>query len=360
VKKVVFKNVLVFTSLFFLIFSSCKKNNTPSQIITPVDTFNFAKGADASWITEMEYDGQKFYTSSGTQQECLSLLKSKGINSIRLRAWVNPTAGWCNTSDLVTKAVRAKNLGLRIMIDFHYSDWWADPSKQNKPAAWTAFGFTDLKMALAAYTTHVLDTLKSNDITPDWVQVGNETGDGMLWEDGRASTNMANYAVLNNAGYDANKFQYDMALTNCNNATTEYNQARSLASEGLTYANSSNDTVYTTYMQFVLDEIDAKINATNELKTAIPFLIDNDTVNANNHIANANAFMSKSTDFNNQREDIIIRTACNTGDQNACQANREGKFWLKAGANFRNRVWVLIHKYCPNHPKIIVKRYHHI
>ena len=110
---------------------------------------------------------------------------------------------------------------------------------------------------------------------------------------------------FNNAGYDANKFLYDQALKNCDNATAEYNQARSLASEGLTFANSSNDTVYTTYMQYVLDELDAKINATNELKTAIPFLMDNDTVNANNHVANANAFMSKSTDFNNQREDIV-------------------------------------------------------
>lgn len=109
----------------------------------------------------------------------------------------------------------------------------------------------------------------------------------------------------NNAGYNDNKFQYDLALKNCDNATTEFNQARSLASEGLTYANNSNDTVYSTYMQYVLDELDAKINATNELKTAIPFLMDNNTVNANNHAGNANGFMSKATDFNSQREGIV-------------------------------------------------------
>ncbi len=110
---------------------------------------------------------------------------------------------------------------------------------------------------------------------------------------------------FNNAGYDSNKFLYDMALKNCDNSTAEYNQARSLASEGLTYANNSNDTIYSNYMQLVLDEIDSKINATNELRTAIPYLVNNDTVNANFHIGNANAFMSKATDFYNQRADIL-------------------------------------------------------
>jgi hypothetical protein len=109
----------------------------------------------------------------------------------------------------------------------------------------------------------------------------------------------------NNAGNNTNKFQYDTALTNCDNATAEFNQARSFATQGLTFANNSNDTVYITYMQDVLDEIDAKINATNELKTAIPFLKNNDTVNANIHLGNANGFMAKAIDFNTQRENIV-------------------------------------------------------
>jgi len=165
----------------------------------------FASGADVSWVTQMEANGKKFYNSSGTHMECMTLLKSLGMNSIRLRVWVNPTDGWCNSQDLLVKAIRANNLGMRIMIDFHYSDWWADPSKQTKPAAWTSLSFTDLKKAVATHTTDVLNLLKTNGITPEWVQVGNETGNGMLWEDGRANINMANYAQLNNAGYDAVK-----------------------------------------------------------------------------------------------------------------------------------------------------------
>ena len=165
----------------------------------------FAAGADVGWLTEMEASNKKFYTADGTQMECIALLKSLGMNSIRLRVWVNPTAGWCNAADLLVKAKRANDLGMRIMVDFHYSDWWADPGKQTKPAAWTTLSLTDLKTAVGNHTREVLNLLKSNNITPEWVQVGNETGNGMLWETGKASVSMANYTALNNAGYDAVK-----------------------------------------------------------------------------------------------------------------------------------------------------------
>jgi arabinogalactan endo-1,4-beta-galactosidase len=188
---------------------SCGKNSaSPNPPNPPDSTGNntgFAKGADISWITEMEANGYAFYNRDGKQEDCYQVMKDEGMNAIRLRAWVNPTAGWCNTADVVAKAKRAKAAGMRIMIDFHYSDWWADPGKQNKPAAWTSLNFNDLKNALSDYTKHVMDTLKSNGIIPDWVQVGNETNDGMLWEDGRASTNMGNFAALVTAGYDAIK-----------------------------------------------------------------------------------------------------------------------------------------------------------
>lgn len=165
----------------------------------------FAGGADVSWVTQMEASGKKFYNSAGTQMECMALLKSLGMNSIRLRVWVNPSDGWCNSQDLLVKAIRAKDLEMRLMIDFHYSDVWADPSHQTKPVAWTSFSFADLKTAVATHTTNVLNLLKTNGVTPEWVQVGNETGDGLLWEDGRASKQMASYAALTNAGYDAVK-----------------------------------------------------------------------------------------------------------------------------------------------------------
>lgn len=195
-----------------LIISCSNKGGTPTPPHTdppvykaPVVSSSFVKGADISWVTQMESAGVKFYDKNGTQQDLFALMKSLGMNAIRLRAWVNPADGWCNTADVLAKAQRAKAAGMKIMIDFHYSDSWADPGKQPKPAAWAPLDFATLTKTLHDYTVNVMTTLKTNGITPDWVQVGNETNDGMLWEDGRASKNMANFAALIKAGYAAVK-----------------------------------------------------------------------------------------------------------------------------------------------------------
>jgi arabinogalactan endo-1,4-beta-galactosidase len=175
----------------------------------------FANGADVSWLPQMEAQGYKFYDDSGVQKDCLQILKEHGIDSIRLRVWVNPSndlySGHCSKSEMVSMAVRAKNMGFRIMIDFHYSDSWADPGKQNKPAAWSGHGITQLKTDVYNHTTDVLNALKSSGVTPEWVQVGNETNDGMLWEDGRASKSMSNFTQLINSGYDAVKAVFSSA-----------------------------------------------------------------------------------------------------------------------------------------------------
>ncbi len=107
------------------------------------------------------------------------------------------------------------------MIDFHYSDTWADPSKQGVPAAWKNYDFNQMKQAVADHTKDVLKALKERGVNVEWVQVGNETTDGMLWNDaegdaalkvtGRASKNMANFAAYINAGYDAVKAVYPEA-----------------------------------------------------------------------------------------------------------------------------------------------------
>ena len=212
-KKLLFKNI--FYLFIFITIAGCSKSGsgvTPTPIPTPTPTpSSFAKGADISWLTEMETSGKKFYNSSGTETECMQLLKSIGMNTIRLRVWVNPTGGYNNKADVVAKAVRAKNLGMRIMLDFHYSDTWADPGHQTKPAAWTGQDIATLKISLANHTSDVLNALKTAGVTPEWVQVGNETNDGMLWPEGKASTNMANFAQLISSGYDAVKSVFPLA-----------------------------------------------------------------------------------------------------------------------------------------------------
>lgn len=193
--------ILGLTLAASLLLGSCK----PAPNKQEPDPDTFARGADVSWLTEMEAAGRKFYDAEGRESECMELLRDLGMNALRLRVWVNPADGWCNTADLMVKARRAHKLGMRLMVDFHYSDSWADPGKQHKPTAWGDLSFEQLRDALARHTREVLQALRAEGIEPEWVQVGNETGNGMLWEDGKASVNMAGYARLSQAGYDAVK-----------------------------------------------------------------------------------------------------------------------------------------------------------
>lgn len=111
----------------------------------------------------------------------------------------------------------------------------------------------------------------------------------------------------NQAASDTNKFQYSKALTECDNALSEFNLANSSANEGLKDAKDSNDNIYINYMQSVVSELGAKVNATTELKLAIPYLQKNDTVNANNHLSLANGYMDKSIEFKTNRDNMVLQ-----------------------------------------------------
>ncbi len=167
----------------------------------------FARGADVSWLTQMESEGLKFYTPGEERQEmeCMQLLRDHcGVNSIRLRVWVNPKEGWNSIDDVVLKARRAEHLGLRTMIDFHFSDTWADPGHQEMPEAWKNLSFEELLKAVGNHVTETLNALKNAGVTPEWVQVGNETTPGMMLPVGSVD-NPVQLTQLNNAGYDAVK-----------------------------------------------------------------------------------------------------------------------------------------------------------
>lgn len=194
-------SILLLLSVF--LSSGCSKDTTNGNNNT--NTAFFAKGADISWVSEMEANGKKFYDSTGQQQDIVTLLKSYGMNTIRLRIWVNPSAGWNNAADVLSKARRAAAAGMHILLDFHYSDSWADPGQQTKPVAWQSLNFNTLKDSLQNHTLGVLNYLKAGGISPDWVQVGNETNDGMLWPDGKASASMSNFSELVKTGYNAVK-----------------------------------------------------------------------------------------------------------------------------------------------------------
>ena len=200
------KVVLQLTLLISMLFSSCSKSQTTDP--KPIITNTFAKGADVGWLSQMEATGYRFYDADGTEKNGLQLLKDRGMNTIRLRVFVNPSNdrinGHCSKDETVAMAVRAKNLGMRIMIDFHYSDTWADPAHQTKPAAWANHTFSTLLTDVYNHTFEVLTALKTAGVTPEWVQIGNEIPGGMLWPEGNY-TNFGQLAQLLNKGYDATK-----------------------------------------------------------------------------------------------------------------------------------------------------------
>ena len=173
---------------------------------------DFWLGADISGTTELEARGVQLYNAQGEPRENTELMRELGLNAVRLRVWVNPKDGFCSPVDVLVMALRAQRLGMAIMIDFHYSDWWADPNKQNIPHAWKNLSYEQMKLALADHTRRTLQLLKAGGIDVRWVQVGNETTHGFLWDMGRAETNMAQYAGLTQAGYEAVKQVYPEAL----------------------------------------------------------------------------------------------------------------------------------------------------
>lgn len=189
--------------------------NSP-ELILDVDTNqqfstnNIAKGADISWMTEMENQGYSWKDVDGNSKELMPLLKEYDLDAVRLRVWVNPensdANGWCDIDDLVLKAEEAKANNMNIMICIHYSDWWADPGKQNKPDTWANYSVSQLEDAVEDHTTAILTALDAEGITPKWIQIGNETNDGMLWPTGKASKGgFASYAKFLNAGANAVK-----------------------------------------------------------------------------------------------------------------------------------------------------------
>ena len=166
---------------------------------------DFMAGADVSMLAEVERHGGKFSSADGKPADALQILKDAGVTWVRLRLWHTPVfaadvvedghvvlkkgaaVGGGNNGLATTMrlARRAKALGLKVLLDIHYSDFWADPQTQTKPAAWTDLHGAALQAAVREYTANTLDALDAVGAAPDMVQIGNETNAGMLWPDGQ-------------------------------------------------------------------------------------------------------------------------------------------------------------------------------
>jgi arabinogalactan endo-1,4-beta-galactosidase len=165
-------------------------------------------GADISHLKQIEDFGGKFYYNH-EERDCIEILREHGFNFIRLKVWNNPglplsdPAGYNSKKYIVEMAQRVKSAGFRLLIDFHYSDFWADPQKQLKPGDWERLTFPELNKAVFAFTRDVCASLARKGVAPDLVQIGNEVDNGMLWPDGKldgSDSQWNNFTELLNSG----------------------------------------------------------------------------------------------------------------------------------------------------------------
>ena len=167
-----------FLFVVVLLVSICRGDSF-AQTETP-----FWIGADVSFLSQLETAGAQ-YSDDGFSEELLSMLKRHGVNSLRLRLWHTPVAGHSALDEVLAMAKRIEAAGFALLLDFHYSDTWADPGRQTKPAAWDGASFEVLQDSVYQYSYQVITRLRDAGISPAMVQVGNEIIQGMLWDDGR-------------------------------------------------------------------------------------------------------------------------------------------------------------------------------
>jgi arabinogalactan endo-1,4-beta-galactosidase len=207
---------ILFALLLAGLFSACIKTPPIQPVATAATTklyawTDFAMGADISFSYQLQDDGA-VYKDSNKITDPFIIFKNQGTNTVRVRLWHNPqwlapfNAGKLyNDLNDVTKTIqRAKAAGMAVNLDIHYSDTWADPANQTTPAAWMRLGLTDLKDSLYNYTFAVLTNLKNNNCTPEMIQIGNETNQGIPWTLGKVVNNdYSAFAAVLNSGIKA-------------------------------------------------------------------------------------------------------------------------------------------------------------
>ena len=178
----------------------------------------YYKGMDISTLLEVEKCGGKFF-DNGEEKNVLDILAAYDVNAVRIRLWNDPYsedgkpygAGTNDFASVVELSKRAKEKGFDILLDYHYSDFWADPGKQFIPKAWKEYSVEELEKAVYDYTKETLLSLKKENLLPDMVQVGNELSNGLLWPYGKVPE-YDNIARFVSAGIKAVREVSDIAV----------------------------------------------------------------------------------------------------------------------------------------------------
>lgn len=184
--------ILLLLTISLFSCSSDSKDETE-----PIVEDNFIRAADMSYLPLIESEGT-VYKNNNVSENALTTLKNAGCNTIRVRLWKNPINAHSGFNEVKTFAQRVKQAGMKVWLTVHYSDTWADPANQEKPAEWASLNFTNLKTEVTNYTTQIM-----TEINPDIIQIGNETNDGMLWPEGKITTNESQFLQLVSAASSA-------------------------------------------------------------------------------------------------------------------------------------------------------------
>lgn len=187
-KKVVIKGILKKLMFFYL-----------TLYIQSSIAQSYAIGADLSFMKQAEDSGFDF-KENGTTKPCIQIFKDHGYNWIRLRLFHTPAQLPNNLEYTIALATEAKSQGFKFLLDYHYSDTWADPGKQFLPKAWEGKSQKDLAIAVFEYTKETMIAFQEADVFPDMVQIGNEISNGMIWPNGKLPENWDNFAELVQAG----------------------------------------------------------------------------------------------------------------------------------------------------------------
>lgn len=180
------RNIFKIIFLLLILFSfSCNKEEATVQ------TDDFIKAADMSFLPLIESEGTIFYNSQMVAEDALLTLKKSGCNTIRIRLWHTPTDNQSSFNEVKILSQRVKNLGMKVWLTVHYSDTWADPGHQIKPQAWNNLTFNQLKIQFENYTAQIV-----SEIQPDIFQIGNEINNGFIYPEGNLSSNESQFVSL--------------------------------------------------------------------------------------------------------------------------------------------------------------------
>jgi len=171
-----------------IILTSCSSNDDSNDATSN----QLYKGMDLSFQSELENYDLNYKDEDGNSVELLDFVRSKGTNLVRLKLWHTPQDGQNGLEDVKTYAQKIKAHNMDFLLDFHYSDYWADPGTQTPPVAWQNMNIDQLKVAIYNYTKDVVQQLKAQNTLPDIIQIGNETDSGFLWDFGRVWGNFSN------------------------------------------------------------------------------------------------------------------------------------------------------------------------